>query len=186
VVPGREGRSGMGAVRTWYSYGNSLCRVFRALVNLQDRNKCQALFERLGIDGEWGSLWCSELDFVFVVRCSLRMCVTFCDQNYLRILYASSGVLHVIMGCSVTDVSSELLCPVFNSEVALGYLGNWRWNKHPPRRCRTTYRSGLKGWNISFTVWTLNMKCVGCLEPSVRNYVLPGRAEARTVPRPKH
>jgi len=52
VVPGREGHSGMGAVRTWYSYGNSLCRVFRALVELQDRKKCQALLERLGIHGE--------------------------------------------------------------------------------------------------------------------------------------
>ena len=52
MLQGRAGRSGMGAVRTRCSCGNSLCRVFGALVNLQGRKKCQAVFERLGIDGE--------------------------------------------------------------------------------------------------------------------------------------
>ena len=52
MVQSREGRSGMVAVRTRCSFVNSLCRVFGDLVNLQGRKKCEALFGRLGLDGE--------------------------------------------------------------------------------------------------------------------------------------
>jgi len=53
----------------------------------------------------------------------LRTCVTFCDQNYLHILSASSVMLHGIIGCLVTDISSNPRCPIFGSEAAFGRLG---------------------------------------------------------------
>ena len=77
-------------------------------------------------------------------------------------------MLQGVMSCLITDVSSDPLCSIFNSEVALGYLGPWRWHKHPPRRCRTAYRSGLKARNISirkgekFHVQCLNTKHEVC------------------------
>jgi hypothetical protein len=48
----RKYHTGRGAVRTLYSYQNGLCGVFRAHVNVQGSKKCQALSERLGMDGE--------------------------------------------------------------------------------------------------------------------------------------
>ena len=94
-------------------------------------------------------------------------------------------MLHDIIGCLVTDVSSNPLCIFFNSDVALGYLGPWKWVKHTPGRCATTYRSYLKKRNISCSAWTLNMKCVGCLETSVRN-VQPTLRKTQKSGAPNH
>jgi len=135
--------------------------VFSAHVNVEARKKCQALFKLLGMDGEWSN-WiesvCGRGSFRHFLWPELLTYFVsiFCDVTRHNWLF---GHRHFV----------KPFVSIFNSEVALHYLDPWRRNKHTPRRCGTTYRSYLKERNISCSAWTLNMKCVGCLETSVRN-----------------
>ena len=135
--------------------------MFSAHVNVEARKKCQALFKLLGMDGEWSN-WiesvCGRVSFRHFLWPELLTYFVsiFCDVTRHNWLF---GHRHFV----------KPFVSIFNSEVALHYLDPWRRNKHTPRRCGTTYRSYLKERNISCSAWTLNMKCVGCLETSVRN-----------------
>jgi hypothetical protein len=57
----KEGRSGMGAVGTRYSYQNILCGVFMAHANEQARKRSQALLKVLGKDGKLSEVDCECL-----------------------------------------------------------------------------------------------------------------------------
>ena len=68
---------------------------------------------------EANKLWWSELDFVCLWSCVVADVRQFLWPEFFT---ASAVMLHGVIGCFVTDVSSDRMCSIFNSKVALRYL----------------------------------------------------------------
>jgi hypothetical protein len=87
------------------------------------------------------------------------------NEAEVIIMFAASHIWICGIG-----ISSNPLCPIFNSEAGFGLLGHGRLDKHTPPTLRDNLLVLSERQKQFLCCWTKKIKSKVCLETSIRNY----------------